>query len=141
MPFFIERLRTLFMPQVLEDRTTLFQGTGFSSCSATLPVIGILLAILYCWKNQGNWITALVLIALMSFLTPLNSAFSLFTSPGYTRWAYALTLFLILASVKWMDNCRQEKQESPLRHGRYMELWLYVPLRSPCLVERAWKRQ
>lgn len=107
VPFFVERLRTLFMPQVLEERTTLFQGTGFNSCSATLPVIGILLAMLYCWKNMRSWITALVMIALFSFLTPLNSAFSLFTNPNYTRWAYALTLFLILASVKWMDS-RQE---------------------------------
>ncbi len=107
VPFFIERLRTLFMPQVLEERTALFQGTGFHSCSATLPVVGILLAMLYCWKNKRNWITVLVLIALVSFLTPLNSAFSLFTNPNYTRWAYALTLFLILASVKWMDNLQK----------------------------------
>ena len=53
--------------------------------------------------------TALVLIALLSFLTPLNSAFSLFTNPNYTRWSYALTLFLILASVKWMDGHQENE--------------------------------
>lgn len=79
--------------------------------------MGILLAVLYCWENKKSWITALVLIALVSFLTPLNSAFSLFTNPNYTRWAYALTLFLILASVKWMDS----RQESV---GLSIKAWL-----------------
>ena len=125
VPFFIERLRTLFMPQVLEEHTALFQGTGFNSCSATLPVVGILLAVLYCWENKKSWITALVLIALVSFLTPLNSAFSLFTNPNYTRWAYALTLFLILASVKWMDG----RQESV---GLSIKVWLVYGLLAAC---------
>lgn len=114
VPFFIERLRTLFMPQVIEEQTTLFQGTGFNSCSATLPVIGILLAMLYCWENKKSWITALVLVSLFAFLTPVNTVFSLFTNPNYTRWAYALTLFLILASVKWMD-AHHEKRQVPFK--------------------------
>lgn len=126
VPFFIERLRTLFMPQVLEENTTLFQGTGFNSCSATLPVVGILVALLYCWENKRNWLTALVLIALVSFLTPLNSAFSLFTNPNYTRWAYALTLFLILASVKWMDQHREHVTISAKVLGIYAALAICV---------------
>ena len=112
VPFFVERLRTLFMPQVIEEKTTLYQGTGFNSCSVTLPVVGIFLVILYCWENKKSWITALVLVSLIAFLTPLNTVFSLFTNPNYTRWAYALALFLTLASVKWMDAHCEEKHIS-----------------------------
>jgi len=126
VPFFVERLRTLFMPQVLEEQTALFQGTGFNSCSATLPVVGILLAVLYCRENKKSWITALVLIAIVSFLTPLNSAFSLFTNPNYTRWAYALTLFLILASVKWMDQHRGHVDISSKALGIYAALAISI---------------
>lgn len=111
-PFFVERLRTLFMPQVIEEKTSLFQGTGFNSCSASLPVVGIFLAILYCYRNKKSWITVLVLVSLIAFLTPLNTVFSLFTNPNYTRWAYALTLFLTLASAKWMDAHHEERQIS-----------------------------
>ena len=103
VPFFIERLRTLFMLQPLEETTTLFQGTGFNSCSVTLPVLGIFLVFAYCWNYKRSWITGLIIVSLIAFLTPINTIFSLFTNPNYTRWAYALTLFLILASVKWMD--------------------------------------
>lgn len=112
VPFFVERLRTLFMPQVIEEKTTLYQGTGFNSCSVTLPVVGIFLVILYYWENKKSWITALVLVSLIAFLTPLNTVFSLFTNPNYTRWAYALSLFLTLATVKWMDAHRDKKQIS-----------------------------
>lgn len=108
LPFFIERLRTLFMLQPIEETTTLFQGTGFNSCSVTLPVVGVFVAFLYCLRDKKSWITFLVLIGLISFLTPLNSIFSLFTNPNYTRWAYALTLFLILATVKWMENFKEK---------------------------------
>lgn len=73
--------------------------------------------ILYCWENKKSWITALVLVSLIAFLTPLNTVFSLFTNPNYTRWAYALALFLTLASVKWMDAHCEEK------HISYNFLW------------------
>ena len=91
------------MLQPLEETTTLFQGTGFNSCSVTLPVLGIFLVFAYCWNYKRSWITGLIIVSLIAFLTPINTIFSLFTNPNYTRWAYALTLFLILASVKWMD--------------------------------------
>lgn len=107
-PFFVERLRTLFMLQPIEEYTSLFQGTGFNSCSATLPVVGVFLALSYCWKYKKSWITGLIVVSLIAFLTPINTIFSLFTNPNYTRWAYALTLFLVLASVKWLDSSENE---------------------------------
>ena len=113
--FFIERLRTLFMLQPIEENTSLFRGTGFNSCSVTLPVIGVFVALAYCWKYKKSWISGLVILSLIAFLTPINTVFSLFTNPNYTRWAYALSLFLILASVKWMDSAKGNSNIS-LKH-------------------------
>lgn len=112
-PFFLERLRVLFMPQVIEQPTALFSMTGFRITSVCLPVAGMLMAILYCWHNKRSWITALLALSLFVFLTPCNTVLSLFTNPDYTRWAYALCLFLTLASCKWLDK---EKDALQTRH-------------------------
>lgn len=103
-PYFIDRLHSLFVPQILEQPTSLFTMSGYNSVSACLQVIGILLATLYCWKNKTSWITVLVVLSLVAFLTPANTVFSLFTNPNYTRWTYALELFLILASIRYIDE-------------------------------------
>lgn len=105
-PYFVERLRVLFMPQVIEQPTSLFRLTGFHSNSVCLPVLGMLGAALYCWKNKRSWIAILVVLGLLAFLSPANTIFSGMTNPNYTRWAYALCLFLILASCKWLDDYR-----------------------------------
>lgn len=114
-PTFVERLRTLLMPQVLEDHTKMLRSAGWNSCSVTLPAVGVLLAALYCWRNKFSWITALTAISVIAFLTPLNSAFSLFTNPNYTRWAYALSLFLVLPTVKWIEGLPSAPLRAPWR--------------------------
>lgn len=103
-PYFVERLRVLFMPQILEQPTSLFNQTAFNSTSVCLPLFGILGACIYIWKHKTSWITILVVISLIAFLSPVNTVFSLFTNPNYTRWAYALCLFLILPTVKLLDE-------------------------------------
>lgn len=103
-PFFVERLRVLFMPQVLEQPTSLFRMTGFHSTSVCLPLLGMFAVALYCWKHKRNWLTALTVLSLLAFLTPGNTVLSGFTNPDYTRWAYALCLFLALVSCKWLDE-------------------------------------
>lgn len=99
----LERLRTLFAPQLMEKINPLLQGSGWNSNSAHLPVVGVLLAVLYGIRHR-DWLAWLCLITVVLYLTPLNGIFSLFTNPTYTRWAYALVLFLVLASVKYLDE-------------------------------------
>ena len=105
-PYFIDRLHSLFVPQILEQPTSLFSMSAYNSVSACLQVVGLLLVGLYCWKYKTSWITILVVLSLVAYLTPVNTVFSLFTNPNYTRWAYALELFLILASVKYLDDIK-----------------------------------
>ena len=111
----IERLYTLFEPKLIEGSNTAFLFNPYGSNAANVPVVGLLLAGLYTWRHRG-WIGALIARSVVLYITPLNEVFSLFTDPGYTRWAYALTLFTILASMKFVD----EKQPVKIRH-----FWIY----------------
>ena len=103
LPHILERIRSLFMPKMLEQATPLLLGSGWNSNAAWLPIIGLLPAIIYC-INNNNWIRWMVMISLCLYISPLNGVFSLFTSPSYTRWAYCLILFLILPSLKFLDE-------------------------------------
>ena len=119
--FCTERLYTLFEPKLIEGPNSALAFYSFGSNAANVPVVGLLLAGLYAIRRKG-WLGALLAVFLCLYLTPLNGIFSLFTDMEYTRWAYALTLFIILASMKFVD----EKQPLTMRH-----YWIYTAI---CLV-------
>lgn len=102
----IERFRTLLMPKVVEG-TTIFVPGGSASYSneACIAVFGLSLALIYAWRHR-NWLSALLVAFLLLYLTPLNGIFTLFTNPLYTRWAYALTLVIVLCTVRTLDDNR-----------------------------------
>ena len=114
----IERLYTLFEPKLTEGPNTAFFGYPYCSNAANVPVVGLLLAGLYALRRT-SWTGTLVIVSVALFVSPLNDVFSFFTNPGYTRWAYALTLFVILASMKFVD----EKQRLTMRH-----FWVYAAI-------------
>ena len=111
------RLITLFEPKLLEGENPAFQSLlMFNSNAANVPVVGLLLAGLYMMRRR-DWLAALVAIMVFLYLTPLNGVFSFFTNPKYTRWAYALTLFVILASMRYVDG------RMPVKMSNY---WCYA---------------
>lgn len=100
----LQQVRSLFFPKVEEaGSVSPWIFNSFTSSSANLAVIGILPTALYVIKHK-NWLSRLIVISIILFITPLNGVFSFFTNPLYSRWAYALSLFLILASVKFFDE-------------------------------------
>lgn len=62
----LEHFRVLFMPQVLEQYTSLFLGTECNSVSVCLPVLGMLPALLYLWSSRRSWLALLVVVSLRS---------------------------------------------------------------------------
>lgn len=116
--FALERLRVLFMPKLWDGFIAYFLGSGWKSNAICLPVLAMCPALLYIVKNRRSWVTWLIVITLFIYLTPLNGIFSLFTNPLYTRWGYALVLFLILASLYYL----QDHIISP------HQLWTYITL-------------
>ena len=126
LPYFLERMRNLFMPQIMEEPTSLFRLSSFTSSGLCLPVVGCIAAFVYCFRHPKDWCTVLLVMALVAYLTPINSVFTLFTNPEYTRWGYALTLFIILPTCRLLDN-RSEN----------VEVWhmvLYVCVAVVCCV-------
>lgn len=107
----LERLRTVFMPKVVEG-STLFVPDGSASYSneACIAVFGLSLSLIYAWRHR-DWLSFLLLTLLVLYLTPLNGIFTLFTNPLYTRWAYALTLIIVLCTVRQLD------EEKDVRRG------------------------
>lgn len=100
----LERLRTVFMPKVVEGATAFVPGgSGSFSNEACIAVFGLSLAMVYVWRHR-DWLSALLISFLILYLTPLGGVFTLFTNPLYSRWAYALTLIIVLCSMKLLDE-------------------------------------
>lgn len=99
-----KRVYSLFCPILREGPVPLCSFTGWSSTAAHLPVVGLMLAMLYVLRNRSSWLSGTLVCLLVLYLTPLNGVFSLFTNPGYTRWAYALSFMIVLASIKFLDE-------------------------------------
>lgn len=100
----LQRFRSLFIPGVSESgNSLLWLHQACISNASHIAVFGLLLTLLYIRKNKG-WLSWLVLVLITIYVTPLNGIFSLYTNPYYSRWAYALTLFIVLSSVKYIDQ-------------------------------------
>ena len=100
----LERLRTVFMPKMIEGVTPFVNpGSGPFSNEACIAVFGLSLTCVYVARRR-DWLAVLVVALLVFYLTPLNGVFTLFTNPLYTRWAYALTLVIVLCSVRVLDE-------------------------------------
>lgn len=110
--FFLERIKAILVPQLIEQPTALFRYSGFDSCSLCLPVVGALLTAISCRRMPKSWLTWLIITLLLVYLTPLNTGMTLFTCPSYVRWGYALALIMILPVLRFLE---QPTPHLPLR--------------------------
>lgn len=94
-----QRALWMFTPKITEVPDSLFHvGYGWKSAAASLPVVGVFFAVLYIIRHK-DWLSLLLVVSLVIYLTPLNGVFTLFTNPFYVRWGYALTLFFVIATL------------------------------------------
>lgn len=94
----------LFMPKLEEGPNPYFHVvSNWSGPAVALPVVGCFFALVYMAKHR-DWLSLLLLVSLVFYLTPLNGAFTLFTSQTYVRWGYALCIFLILPTLRVIDS-------------------------------------
>lgn len=98
-----DRIGSLFIPKVREGEIPLLSDTGWNSTAAYIAVLGILPALIYAWRKR-NWLSAVLLILIICYLTPLNGLFSLFTDVYYTRWAYTLSFLIVTATVFFLKE-------------------------------------
>lgn len=86
----------LFLPKVAE-------GVSGQSNAACLPVAGFFFTLLYLLRKR-DWLTVLLVIMLVLYVTPLSGVFNFFTNPHYTRWAYALIMFFVIATLRIIED-------------------------------------
>ena len=114
----VERVRTLVMPKLYEGVNYFFFRSAFSSNAVSVAVGGLCFGLAYVWhrRRQLDWLSWLLIACLVLYVTPLNGIFSFFTDISYSRWAYAFTLFIILATL------------TELREGNYTmrDFWRYL---------------
>lgn len=124
-----DRLLSLFTPKLKDGHIPLTTNTSWTSTATYLPVFGFLLAFIYCRRNR-NYISYTIITLLVLYLTPLNGVFSLFTDANYTRWAYALVFFLIIASIKYIDDRQTISHKAIVLYSGVciiLILWRYIP--------------
>lgn len=126
----LQQIRSLFIPKVEEaGNSSPWVFYSFGSSAATLPVLGVLGVVLYIIKKK-DWLRTLLVISVIIFITPLNGIFSLFTNPFYSRWAYALSLFFVLASVKYLDDNKRIRTKELILY-LFVAITVYLFFRFP----------
>ena len=96
----------LFPPHV-PSRPVLFpnHGAKWASLSGWFPLFGAAGTIAYLASSQKSWLKKALWVCLFVAMVPgLNSLFVLFNNSYYTRWFYALTLLMALATVLALEK-------------------------------------
>jgi uncharacterized membrane protein YfhO len=119
----------LFPGDSMLDETVLMVHE-WSSTSAYLPFVGLILVIAYIMKNR-NYLTYMTLfLVLISFIPAGNGAFLAFMIV-YHRWWYFLILIMALESALVLENIREYDLRIPVVAEIIMTLlvtvliWLY----------------
>ncbi len=104
---YLELTRVFFMPSESMIRHPYYPGTlGWTSTGIFLPVFGFTLVLMYLVKYR-DWLSRLLIACLIASFVPIfNAAFSGFSNLNYTRWWFALSFILTLATVKILDERR-----------------------------------
>lgn len=129
--YFLKLFRFFCFPAEPMGRGITIEQDLYSSWSAYLPLVGVLLVAVYliAYRGKKDWLFRLLLLLLTAAAVPvLNSAFGFFADSNYKRWYFMLVLMMALASARVLE-------EGALLHRyRFLLLaltalfWVSVPL-------------
>ena len=124
----LERLRGLLMPAgSLEIPAFYPQILNWSSIGAFLPVTGAVLAVSYIRQYSRNWLSwLLICLIIISSVAPLNASFNLWSNYSYTRWWYAFSLVLALATAKILSQ--PDKLHNSISSKYYLYILIFLIL-------------
>ncbi|MGI5887783.1 MAG: YfhO family protein [Oscillospiraceae bacterium] len=100
-------IRAFLFPAETMCAVSVAKKTDWSSTAAYLPMAGILFASAYVFgrKTGRNWLSALIKTLWVMALVPLlNGLFTMLSSAIYQRWFFMLVLYLVVATVKVLDE-------------------------------------
>lgn len=105
---FLQVIRTLLFPGELMCSQSCIKEYDWSSWSAYLPMIGLIMVLCFILKNRKSWITRILVICMIATGIPvLNSIFGMFSDTNYHRWLFMLILLMSLASALVMEDKAQ----------------------------------
>lgn len=122
--YYLSLIKSFLMPPDLMPYTSAIYSNDYTSKSIYIPLIGISLvtALLF---SKKNWITRFIkVLILFSILPVLNSTFTVFNVPSYTRWFYMAALILALASILVLDD----RKDVSIVKGIYLTLIFTIGL-------------
>lgn len=101
----LDRILWLVFPKAHEsgDHYVFFKRT-WNSNAASIAIFGILPMLLLYKKKGYGWIKWYAGIMVALYVTPLNGVFSLFSEWYYTRWAYILSLAIIVSTLYYLRD-------------------------------------
>lgn len=99
----------MYPNEMMMQRSNIYTE-DWTSRSAYLPLIGISLEVAYFFKRKKHdWLKRMLVVMTCLMILPIgNGMFSLFTT-NYCRWFYMPIIFMILASIKTMENLKEYK--------------------------------
>ncbi len=101
-------IRSFLLPSEMMSKQSFISEQDFSSWSAYLPMVGIILVCSFVLKSYKTWIAKLIIVLSVFCIVPLlNSIFSLCTETNYHRWYFMLILIMSLASSIVMEKRKQ----------------------------------
>ncbi len=104
----ISRIFSFFVPAA-SNRFSTFGHSYWSSRAAYIPVFGMSFVVAFFLQKHNNWLKPLCIFSIMSMIIPGISAIYNFLSSTYTRYAYSIILFFILATILFIENYSVKK--------------------------------
>lgn len=98
-----ERIYALLFPKFCDGKVPLIDSSPHTSTAGFIPIFGILPVILYGLKKKDSYLYTTIILILL-YITPFNGIFSIFTNPDYARWVYTLSFFIIIITVKFLND-------------------------------------
>ena len=105
--YFLKLFRFFCFPAEPMGRGITIEQDLYSSWSAYLPLVGVLLVSVYLisYRRKRDWLHRLLLLLLLAAAVPvLNSAFGFFADSNYKRWYFMLVLMMALASARVLEE-------------------------------------
>lgn len=106
-------IRSLLMPADAMSNGSVLVENDWTSCGTYLPMVGIILAFAFVYRNKKHWISLCLLTCLVvAFVPVLNNMFMMFSAYPYRRWFYFPVLLMALASAVFIDQGEEEEGQA-----------------------------
>ncbi len=104
---FYNIIQVFFFPPDLPARPVFFPDSNvkWSSLGAWLPLFGMTGFFTFMQTKKNHWLKRVIaVLAVMSLIPVLNTAFMLFNDAFYVRWFFMLTLMISLATIIALED-------------------------------------